>query len=212
MASTSIVDRIAERIFGSSLAIKVERELADEASATRQAQAAELVTLEAQLSARVQAEVPVRGAAAADVAAHEAALKVARGHADDRERAYRLELWDLEQRRDRLKGSLRWTASPQIAAFVAELRALLPATFDQRDAVVERAVDGRDYVRWTNQGSIIARVDAIRSLISNEFSEAGAMWYEALDEATLTAWLDAVRATIPLVESRPRQYRLEAAS
>lgn len=205
MAPT-IIDRISEKIFGSPLAITIERELADETFATRQTQAEELAALEAQLFEKVAARARERAAAADAIADREAATAAARARAGDLERTYRREMDPLEDRRDRLLYLLRCSASPQLDACVAELRAQLANSNALRDTVSERTVDGGSRVAWSNHGTVDAYVAAIYRLIG-ELRDDGPLRLEALDEATVTARLTALRASLPSVETRPAKYQ-----
>jgi len=173
----------------------------------RAAWAAELATLDAAELVEVRDTYePARAAALADVKRHDAALADARERLVMIEQARRIAAGDAAIRGERLRGALRASASPLLPAFLSEMRALARATFAQTDTVLEKRLDGSAPVAWSNHGSVTARLDAIRSAIA-ACDETGTLLYAAIDESSLTAALDRLRATIPDLEPRPRQFR-----
>lgn len=207
MASTSIIDRISDKIFGSPLAIKVSAELAEETAAARRALAADLATEETALRDAIGRHAVARVPLQANVDRLEASLSTARACLFEIDRAHRLVVWTAGQTLDRLRHQLRASASPTIHAFTVELRMLADAAWKQLDEVTERRVDNKVYTVWSNRRSVIATVAAIRHLLSNELGEEAPIWGLPLNTEALTAHLDALRATVPAIEGRPEKYQ-----
>ncbi|OFV90050.1 MAG: hypothetical protein A3H95_16830 [Acidobacteria bacterium RIFCSPLOWO2_02_FULL_64_15] len=113
--------------------------------------------------------------------------------------------FELSSQIDKVNERLLASASPQLAAFVTELRDLRDASYRQRDAVTEKAIDGKGHLKWQNSASIEARVEAIDAAIV-ACGETGPLVFEPLDEPALAARLDNMRASIPEIEPRPARY------
>lgn len=207
MSTTSIIDRISEKIFGHPLAKRAEVELEAENLAQRNAWAAELSKLDTEELDHIRSVFePEQAEALAVVRRHEAALADARERLFGIQRARSASANETSRRRDRILWALRDSASPLIAAFESELRGSLRQTFEQRHAVSEMGINGVMQLQWTNAASLKARIEATNVAI-RECGESGELRYLPYDEAELTAVIDRMRATIPEIEQVPEKYR-----
>lgn len=137
----------------------------------------------------------------------EAAFIAARERRDTCDRARRVAHCDESMTIDRLRGQLIASASPRIADFRTELREIVrDAHRTRRDSVSDKRIDGGMTLLWSNDASIRAFTEAANRIIVNDLGESGALLFEPLDDDALTARLEALRALLPAIESRPAKY------
>lgn len=101
---------------------------------------------------------------------------------------------------DRLRAEVVATASPVIAECQAELRELVTAAHGERDAVRERTIDGGLRTVWHNEASVNRRQEALIAAVR----ALDAWKLEALTPADVRARFEALLATLPTIERRPR--------
>jgi hypothetical protein len=211
MAVSDIVNRVAQQIFGSSLAVKVERELTEERLTQRQAWVNELASLnEAELITIHDVHEPAKAQALAAVQRCQAAQREADEQLTAVTRAANLETWETDRERGRLETLLVRSASPLIAAFIATLPVLEEET--GREIQGTEDVDERTgcVICWSNSESGNARLAAIRQARA----DAHALVFLPLSHGEVIERLAQIRDAIPEVGpmvrtvSPPRGERL----
>ncbi len=201
MSISTIIDRVAERILGSPIAVQVERELSEERLAARQVSADAAARNRAMLLEENQQHAQQLAAIDREIDAIQQQLDRARARRGNAEVGHLERAWTFQQAIERHECELSRSVSPLISEFSTWLWWEIDITLGNRRWVDTKMQDGKRHVRWSNSASISKRVHAIREAINT----VGLLALEPIDDEMLTQRIAALRDALPPVEPVPSE-------
>lgn len=189
---------------GKAVVEQAERAEAAELQAARAAAAKEIDAITAAETAALKKHEAALAPIQASVQQLEEQLKAARAQRAELVGAYGRTAHALSRRREDLRAELYQTRpAALLAAFNDDLQALLTQATKSHEHVIERAIDGRDYVRWSNRDSVQARSEAILELVRIVRDE---LPYSVETENELIQRFEKLKSFLPEIEPRPAKW------